>query len=53
MVWDVHAAEGAPAAHDVVAIDDVPIREDVGEGAFRAKLAVSLDTVSSGACPVH
>lgn len=42
MVWDVHAAKVASASADVVAIHDVAVGEDVGEHAFRAKLAIAL-----------
>jgi hypothetical protein len=42
MVGDIHAAKGTGAGGDVVAVDDMAVGEDVGKGAFLAKLAVSL-----------
>jgi hypothetical protein len=39
MVWDVHAAKVSTA---VSAVHDMAVGKDVGEGAFLAKLAVSL-----------
>lgn len=42
VVGNVHAAKGARATDDVVAVDDMAIGKDVGKGAFLAKLAVSL-----------
>lgn len=42
VVRDVHTAKGTGAGGDVVAVDDMAVGEDVGEGAFLTKLAVSL-----------
>lgn len=42
VVWDVHAAEGSRAANQIVPVDDMAVGEDMGEGAFGTKLAVSL-----------
>lgn len=41
MMGDIDPVE-VPAGADVVSIDDVAIGENVGEGAFWAKFAVSL-----------
>lgn len=40
VVWNVHAAK---VCAGVSAVHDMAVGEDVGEGAFLAKLAVSLD----------
>jgi LSD1 subclass zinc finger protein len=45
-VGDVHAAE-VPAAAAIVAVHDVAVGQDVGEGAFLAELAVALRFVSN------
>jgi hypothetical protein len=45
MVWDVHAAKVSTA---VSAVHDMAVGKDVGEGAFLAKLAVSLGKVLAG-----
>jgi hypothetical protein len=40
-VWDVHATEVASSTN-IVAVHDVAVGQNVGEGAFLAELAVSL-----------
>jgi hypothetical protein len=40
-VWNVHATEVAPSTN-IVAVHDVAVGQNVGEGAFLAELAVSL-----------
>lgn len=42
MVRNVHAAEWPRAAHEVVAVHDVAVGQDVCEGALRPELAVTL-----------
>lgn len=53
MVRDVHATEGTsatPAGGRHVAVHDETVGEDVGEGAFGTKLAISLTPVSTRMC---
>jgi hypothetical protein len=40
LVWYVHAAE---VSAGIATIHDMAVGEDVGEGAFLAKLAITLD----------
>lgn len=42
LVWNVHATK-VPSAAAIVAIDDMTVGQDVCEGAFLAKLAVTLE----------
>jgi hypothetical protein len=44
MVRNIHSAKVSATSH-VVLIDDVAVGQDVGEGAFRTELAVSLNSV--------
>lgn len=45
MSCDVHAAKGTSTIAELVAVDDLTIGEDMGEGALGAELAVSLGEV--------
>ena len=42
VMWYVHAVEMSTTG--IAAVDDMAVGEDMGEGAFLAKFAVSLDT---------
>jgi hypothetical protein len=54
-VGDVHATEvpSAAAAATVVPVHDVAVGQDVGEGAFLAKLAVALGGLAAALCEGH